>query len=420
MFYRTILCNSKDLSIIGELRQARQKQLQLVLNKGGQFSYRFPMTDDLAASIVDYSTGVRLFRYNWRASSVEVVESAIYPEDSLYPSDTLYPSADYQRKINVWDEVWSGYTMPIQEDLATGWMNVTCVGWQQRPEKRILRRDKTYPYKNGISTDDGDIMLDLVNEMNLTTAPDGSGYAIPVVAGSSPATPTWIQAGSKLPNEGVGGATAYTPAYRGMTFSKFQSVLPMMEQLTNIENGCDIYLDPTTRTLDVFRRRERVLNDVHFGLNWGPFNIAQLGRNIDPSSRVNYLAVSGAVGSKPMFQDNLPTQAEVGIIEEYVSLPGVVDPPPPAQSIIWSYAAAEVAIRSGARQTFEITPFMYSPGGSVPEPFVDYRLGDTTRFSAVLKPRVSIKGQQARIFGMSVSIEDSGVERLNALTIAPS
>lgn len=393
MFYKAFLCNSTDLSIIGELQAARQKQLQVVLNKPGQFSYRFPMFDPLAASIADYSTGVRLFRYNWRASVGQA--------------------------LKVWDEVWSGYTLPIQEDITGYWMNVTCVGWHQRYEKRMLRRDKNYVYQSGVSVDDGDIILDLVNEMNLTVAPDGSGYVIPVVAGSNPNTPTWIQAGSKLPNEGLGGATAYQPAYRGMTFNKFQPVLPMIENLNNIENGCDIHLDPTTRTLNVFRKRQRVLNDIHFGYNWGPFNIAQLGRGIDPSVRVNYLAAAGGAGATPRFQDDTPSQAQVGLLEEFMTLSGVVDPPPPAQSVLWSYAAAEVAIRRNARQTFDITPFTYTPGSSVPEPFVDYRLGDLVRFSALLLPRVNIKNMQVRVFGLNVNIDDSGVEKIGALQIAP-
>lgn len=417
MFYKAFLCRSKDLSLIGELRQARQKNLGLLLNKPGSFTYRYPMRDPLAASIADYSTGVRLFRYNWRESAVRM-EGGLYPDETLFPSEDLYPQAPQQQKFNVWDEVWSGYTLPIQEDVTGAWMNVSCVGWMQRFEKRMLRRDKNYAYVAGTSTDDGDIMLDLVNEMNLEIAPDGSGYVIPVVAGSDPATPTWVQAGGKFPNEGLDGTTDYEPAYRGLNFQKFQFALPLMDRLTEIENGCDVHCDPTTRTVNVYRRRMRVLDDVHFGFMWGPYNIAQLNRNIDPSVRVNYLAASGAAGSVTRFQDDLPSMEEVGLLEEYASLSGVVDPPPPAQSILWSYAAAEIAIRSGARQTYDITPFTYSPGGSVPEPFVDYDIGDMPRFSAIQPPRVQKKGEQVRIFGMNVNIEDSGVEKINSLQVA--
>ena len=53
------------------------------------------------------------------------------------------------------------------------------------------------------------------------------------------------------------------------------------------------------------------------------------------------------------------------------------------------------------------------------KPFLDYRVGDQVRLTAVHPPRVNIRGQAIRIFGISIDINNDGVATLGPLQVAP-
>jgi hypothetical protein len=55
----------------------------------------------------------------------------------------------------------------------------------------------------------------------------------------------------------------------------------------------------------------------------------------------------------------------------------------------------------------------------VPEPFEDYDIGDLVHFSAKWGKRVNINNQLSRVFGMTVSITDDGIEEISQLQLAP-
>ena len=57
MLWKFILVNSNDLSHIGELSQARDKKLEVVLNKPGAASFTYPMDADYAALISSVQDG---------------------------------------------------------------------------------------------------------------------------------------------------------------------------------------------------------------------------------------------------------------------------------------------------------------------------------------------------------------------------
>lgn len=375
--WRFVLANSKDLSPIGHLTQARSRQLTVALNSSGNCQFVIPMDDDLGQQIQPISSAIRTLR----VGSTGVIEP------------------------------WSGYVNTIEEDVSAGMMTVNAVGWQERLGTRLLRRDKIYT-----AMDDGDIILDLLAEANLTTAPDGSGYVIPVVSGSSPATPTWIQAGSKLPNEGTGGLSIYTNATRNFNLQRYTTILQAIQTLIGTENGADVWIDPSTRALNIYRKRRRILTTVVFGFQWGPENIQQFNRQIDGSTVVNYQLVTGGSATTPQGVDDPASLASYGLIEATTSLSDLIGAN--ANSIMAAYAMGEIAVRKQPRQIFSITPFQWYSGGAVPEPFVDYNIGDQVRFVARRKPRINID-QQVRIFGMQIGIDDEGNENLGQLQVSP-
>jgi len=385
MLYKFILVNSKDMSHIGELSQSHDKKVDIIHNKPGSAGFTYPMNADYAALIQPYKTGIKVMRFNNLASILA--------------------------GRSVWDCLWSGYVLPIDEDVTNNKMTVSCVGWLQRLAKRFIRRDKQY-----LSVDDAVIVQDLLAEANLTTAPDG--YAVPVVAGSTPNTPTWLSWGGTMPNEGPGGATAYVPvpALRSKTYTKYTYILSAIEEMMNIESGGDIVVDPLTRVVTWHRKYRRVKDDVVFGFEWGPQNVSGFGRNIEADSQVNYMVATGAPGTVAQFAHNQAQQADIGLIEETAALADIKD-----SNVLLAYAGAEIIVRAPGKITYSVTPFSYNPSeyGGVPEPFVTYRVGDQVRLTAEHPPRIDIRGQAIRVFGMSLTISDTGVATLSALQVAP-
>lgn len=385
MLWKFILVNSKDLSHIGELSQARGKKLEVVLDKPGAASFAYPMNADYAELINPYKTGIKAMRWN-RLSSV------IAGHD-------------------VWDCMWSGYVLPIGETADTNSMSISCVGWQQRLAKRMLRRDKTYS-----AQDDGVIVQDLITEMNTNPSP-GDGYPVLTPTGSNPNTPTWLTWGGTQPNEGVGGATAYNAnAPRSKTVQKYTYVGSTIDELMQIENGGDLIINPVTREATWHRKYQRIRNDVVIGFQWGPQNARAFSRNIEADAQVNYIVVNGAPGTTPQYAHDQAQQNEIGLIEENVVLSDVKD-----NNVLLAYAGGEILIRNNGLVTYAIQPFPlpYDRPSNVPEAFLDYRVGDQIRLTAVHPPRIGIRNQAVRLFGMSVDIDDNGVASLGPLQVAP-
>jgi len=385
MLWKYILVNSNDLSHIGELSQAKGKKLEVVLDKPGAASFAYPMNALYAESIQPYKTGIKAMRWNRLASII----------------------AGHA----VWDCMWSGYVLPIGETVDANSMSISCVGWQQRLAKRMLRRDKNYT-----NQDDGVIVQDLITEMNTNPSP-GDGYPVLTPAGSNPNTPTWLSWGGTQPNEGVGGATAYLAnAPRTKQAAKYTYAGSVIDELMQIENGGDIVVDPMTRVVTWHRKYRRIRDDVVIGFQWGPRNAKAFSRNIEADAQVNYILASGAPGTIPQYADDAAQQAEIGLLEEAVALSDVRD-----NNVLLAYAGGEIIIRGNGLITYSVQPFPlpYDRPSNVPEAFLDYRVGDQVRLTAVHPPRVGIRNQAVRIFGMSIDIDDNGVASLGPLQVAP-
>jgi hypothetical protein len=295
---------------------------------------------------------------------------------------------------------------------------------------RQIKRDKTYT-----TSDDGPIFQDLLAEMNLANFPDVSNYPVPTVVGSNPATPTWIQWGGMVPNEGNGdyvsnggvvGLTPYT-ARTGITLTKTknQTVLPIYGELSGFENGADWWVHPKSRKLYIYRKR----CTSHIGTNypavvlafrWGPNNLGQFSRNIAADQKANYVLVTGAAGVTAGFSDNKPDQNVNGLIESLTQWTDAKD-----NTILMAEAAAQIILRKDGKVTYGITPFVYkgdigAPPTSVPEPFVDYDpVGDEFLLKAVHPKRGDIPLGVVRSFGVTVTIDDENNGTLGQLQVAP-
>ncbi len=391
--WRFNLRQSKDLSLIGELIDAGGKSLTLAHNTPGSANMDYPMNAELSSYIQPITTCISAEMYDWRATLAMNLAGT--------PGQ-------------VWKWIWSGFVLPIDEDWTGDKMKIGCVGWAQRLAMRQLKRDKTWAV-----SDDSPIFQDLLAEMNLAAFPDVSAYPVPTVAGSSPATPTWMAWGGAQPNEGPGGATAYVPRSNiTVTKTKNQPVLPIFDELTNIENGADWWVHPQTRLLYVYRKRCTQRNIV-VAFKWGPNNLGQFNRNIAADQKANYVLVTGAQGLSAM-ADNKPDQAVNGLIESMTSWTDCNQ-----QSVLLAEAGAQIMMRANGKITYGITPFYYAgdigqPPTAVPEPWVDYDpIGDEFKLTAISEKRGNIMLQTVRSFGVTVTIDDENNGTLGQLQVAP-
>jgi hypothetical protein len=393
--WRFNLRQSKDLSLIGELTDASSKSLTLAHNTSGSANWTYPMSAQWSSQIVPFNSCISAERYNWRAT--------------LALNQAGTPG-------QVWDWIWSGFVLPIDEDWSADRMQVSCVGWAQRLAMRLLHADKTYT-----ASDDAPIFQDLLATANAASIinPDNSTYPVVTVAGSNPATPTWMAWGGAVPNEGPGGATAYvvrTPI--SVVKPKNQMILPIFDEVTNIENGCDWWVHPKTRLLYVYRKRCTQRNVV-VAFKWGPNNLGQFNRNIAADQKANYVLVTGASGLSAM-ADNVPDQQTNGLIESLTSWTDCNQ-----SSVLLAEAGAQVIMRANGKITYGITPFIYAgdigkPPTAVPEPWYDYDpIGDEFKLTAVHPKRGTIMLQTVRSFGVTVNIDEEGNGTLGQLQVAP-
>lgn len=393
------------MSIIGPLSAAKGRKIEILQNKHGSADFTYPLDGIFSEYIKPYKTGILAERFNWRATRV---------------------FNNLGNFGQIWDPVWSGYVLPINEDLAPNKMSVSCIGWTQRLAKRLTRNSNMH--WSGI--DDAIIIRDLIQHLNglevsevehdsgINTYqylnPPGDNYEITWPLGSSPNTPNWISWGGVQPDEGPGGDTEYISALRNFKAEKYAYGWPYIENLMNIENGCDIHLNPLSRILTAHRRYRRATNNV-IAFATGPHNASSFSRQADADKIVNYFLAQGDSSVPLQYADDIDSQLEIGPIEEIQQLAGVND-----AGVLLAYAGAEIITRKDGVITYGVTPFSYRPGSSVPEPLVDYRQGDQVLLSAKYLPRINIDKVSARVFGLNFSIDDeTGNEQLQQLQINP-
>jgi hypothetical protein len=391
--WRFNLRRSRDLALIGELNDASGKSLTLAHNTPGSANWDYPMNGEYSSVIQPFNTCISAEMYDWRST--------------LAMNNAGTPG-------QVWKWIWSGFIMPIDEDWTNDRMKIGCVGWAERLKMRMLKRDKTYS-----ASDDGPIYQDLLAEMNLAAYPDVSAYPVPTVAGSSPATPTWMSWGGMVPNEGPGGTTAYRARSPiTITKTKNQFVLPIYDELSNIEDGADWWVDPYTRLLYIYRKRCTVRNVV-VAFKWGPNNLGAFTRNIAADQKANYALVTGSGGLAAM-ADNQPDQLQNGLIETMTSWTDCNQ-----QSVLLAEAGAQIVMRANGKITYGVTPFYYAgdigaPPTAVPEPFIDYDpIGDEFKLTAISEKRGNIILQTVRSFGVTVSIDEENNGTLGQLQVVP-
>jgi hypothetical protein len=275
------------------------------------------------------------------------------------------------------DIVWAGPVWTTDEQAAANTFNVNAVEWQELLGKRFLPEDVTYT-----DIDAGAIAIGLLQRVNAIA-------------------PTLITPGD----------TEVTRP-RSKAYTKDQNLGDEIQTLGDIESGFDYRIDPKTRRLNIYTHYGTDKPKVVFGLGFGPDNLSEATRQLDGSLIVNREQVVGSLNARALVED-FESQLIYGVQEEISTLSDVPD-----MNILFAYGAAEVAVKRIPRTSISLTP---KPPGSahLPRPFDDYFLGDTVRLG-VKRGRFKIPAsgsalQAIRIFALSISIDDNGIERVSQI-----
>ena len=390
--WKFILVNSKDLSEIGELHEARGKNLNLALNTSGSASFSYSFEGVLAEDIQVISTGIMAYRRG---------------------SDDTYQL------------IWSGYINEINEDVNNAVMSVSVVGWFERLNKRIARQDVLYKSQydyniivgSGFSIPSGGVASGIMQIANKTATAIGYTIAsgtVPIVSGSNPNTPTWMSVGTYEDGMRPAVATGSGAARQDVSIKQDSSFGETIMGLVNQENGCDIYVDPSTRALNVYGKKGSVKSEVWFSYNWGPDNIKEFSRSTTTSDIANYLVGRATGVTAQSINTASESLNDFGLFEDHLDITLKTST---AETLAF-YTAAEYLFRSDPRTTptYSVSPYPYTIGSSIPEPFTDYDIGDVVRLRAISSPRVNVNGS-FRIFGLNISITDDGNENIDSLNI---
>lgn len=377
--WKFLLARTSDLQPLGDLTVAKNKKLQLQLNLPGRFDFTIRGTQPIASQIVEHSTCVLAIRNG---------------------------------KL-----VWSGPVFNTDDELPDDTCQCTALGWFEILNHRLLMTGVLAP-----ST------MPSTDATSLTYAQvDQGAIAVDLLVRTNSQWPSLINPGSI--------ASSGTFGLRTLTVQQFQNIGQQIQQLSTFDFGYDFDIDPASRELNIYFGNVKANTTIYgrgqdqpkviFGFRWGPSNLLKIGRVTDGTKTADQVFTLGQYGVGFVPDLSMGPTAQIlrnGLLQDQVSLsqvPGAVGGTPiPQAAFLTAYAAAEVSVRGDPQQIFNLTPRPFTGDKSVPEPLVDYGLGDIVYFGSnygrIKIPASGTTPQAMRIFGMTFSPDDQGVERLDS------
>jgi hypothetical protein len=347
-----MLADSGSMEQLGILKAAAQKQVQFVFNRPGSLTFRLPIDDRMAYRIRNRSTCVIAFRNN-RA-------------------------------------VWSGPVVNIVDSLPDDTVQISCSGWLEELDHRYIRPSE----ESGLifsGQPGGYIIQQLISKVNNQ------------LDGLNSARPTHLSPGVYSDTQA-----------RDRSYKRAENYGEKIRELSDVENGCDIFVDPLSRVVNAKGPTEFTDRlEVRFGYGTFPNNLESVSRTIDGSRIANRITVAGGAGTTTGFAESQDAMDDTGImLEEWITLSDVTQ-----TAILSEYANGEVAYKKYGVTTFAIKPMAV---GNVPRLFDDFDLGDRVYFS-VNRGRFQVDMQAVRVFTATVDISDeTGDEIWGEIGTSPS
>lgn len=200
--------------------------------------------------------------------------------------------------------------------------------------------------------------------------------------------------------------TSTTPRTR--TYQVGQNIGAAIRELSEVENGFDIEVDPATRDIDFIPNTSYTdQTDIAYGYNALPRNLDDVIVNDDGTTKANSINVQAAftIGNADSPSDIAATGV---LLEDWLSAADIKD-----IEIVGAYANEELVFRVGGQMTIAAKPL---PGA--PMPYIDYDWGDKVYISAN-KGRMQLDRQAARVFSGRISWNSQNEAVLDELGLTP-
>ena len=381
---------------IAELN-AHSKHLEFQLNTSGKATCWLHLLDPDASLVVPHQTSLRCDRDN-----------------QTWWSGPIYQANDSSQAAE-------------GQQAGMDQVAITAFGWQKVLDKRLVHTGSEFQAMlaapNGVAW----------QAANGTYTSPGIDTAIQLAYSATqfPTTTDAViiddllnRANIDSPTNIVAGNVYGSPIQRNLTLQRFQSVGQQITQLVNVESGCDIYVDPVTRKMNLFGPGASPSPLINTGMGFDrgrgtlftyPGNCTSVQRPQDGTQTANRVEALGQIGAGRA--DDLVSQSENGLFEAQDSLSEVVDP-----NILAAYANAEVTVRSKPWTIITFTPRPVTTNDAtasgVPRPFDDFFLGDLV-YTVIDRGRLQVgtesQPQETRVYGFNVDVDDEGIEKLSNL-----
>lgn len=313
---------------------------------------------------------------NW---SINIEAEEAYDIEALSTAVIAYRNGEAE---------FGGRVMTIEEGDDDGTVAVGNIGWFEELEHRLVEPDQVASLDFTSATDIGTIALMLL------AAANAKGPVLPGAVSSTMIIP---------------GQHHYSFALPEKSYEAYAEIAREIKLLADLENGFDFRVHPVARTLDIFHPRlGEVKPDIELGLRVSVGGLALFGRKTDGTVVKNDVYVFGASGD-PGHASDSESQAKYGLRQARLAQINTID-----QDMLGAYANAELAYFANPQTTFNVRPLPAASGD--PQPYDDYRVGDTIYVSADWG-RLQVRRQAVRIFGMNVSVDEEGNERVNSLRV---
>lgn len=398
--HRFFLCDASppnfSMDQIAELK-VYSRQYQLQLNAWGTVSCWSHLLDPNSALVVNHQTALRCDRDN--------------------------------------EPIWSGPIYKTNETTAAtsgsqsgqDQLQITAIGWLQQLNMRLVHTGAEFTdmlaAPNGVAwqAENGTYTSPAVDE---ATTLSYSATTNPAITDAVIIFDLLDRANIDAPTGITRGNVYGSPVQRNLTLQRLQNVWQQIDQLVNVESGCDVYVDPVTLQMHLFgpgaSPSPTIANGMGVDRGQGtlfslPGNCVNATRSRDGTQTANRDYAIGQYGVGRA--DSITSQQQNGLFESSDQLSEVVD-----ENILIAYANVEITVRQYPWTIIGFTPRAVSiddesaPG--VPIPFTDYFLGDIV-YSRVdrgsMQVGTSEVPQATRVFGFTASVDDNGIERLSSI-----
>lgn len=331
---------------------------------------------------------------------------------------TQYPSSSYTKKLNAagsasmtisLDDPIASQIVPLQTVLA--FQRNGIIVWSGP----ITTRDDAVPTRSVTIQAVGffDLLMHRVFRQARTafTDVDAGQIASAILSEANAQSETGIRI-----------ASVETTSKRTEVFRRFESMGQSIVKLSQIENGYDFEVIGTEMHIYAQQGVDRSItaapgvDQVVLGFQAATQNIATFSKKIDTSTFTNRLNAI-TVGSTEIVEDS-DSVAYYGLYESTQDIGGV------SADIGRAYAAAEIAIRGLPLETIDVS--LISVDEEERSPRFDgnqyndshyFGLGDKVRV-VVQDPGLPLIDASFRVFGATLTLDQSGAERVSGLQLA--